>query len=86
MVKADGKPDRIVAKVTVGSRPDHGAIVLVRGAGVRQTKRTSANGVVVMRINPKKAGLITVSTPDTRRSCGPRLVAVVAPLLPPVAG
>jgi hypothetical protein len=86
MVKADGKPDRIVAKVTAGSRPVKGALVLVQGAGVRKSGRTNANGVVVFRINPRKAGLVTITTPDTRHSCGPRRIGVVGVFLPPLTG
>ena len=86
MVKADGKTDRIVAKVTAGGKAVKGAKVLVQGAGVRKSGRTNAHGIVVLRVNPTKAGLITITTPETHRSCGPRRIGVVGVFLPPLTG
>ena len=86
MIKADGKPDRVVAKVTAGGKAVKGAKVLVLGPGVKKSGRTNASGIVVIRINPTKAGLITITTPETNRSCGPRRIGVVGVFLPPLTG
>ena len=67
MVKADGKIDKVVVKVTSGSKRVRGARVLVTGAGIRKTARSNANGIAVLLVNPRRAGLLTVSTLKTRR-------------------
>ena len=86
MVKADGKPDTVVAKVTRGGKVVVGAKVVVQGAGVHRSGRTNAKGIVLIRINPKQAGLITITTPETQHSCGPRRIGVVGVFLPPLTG
>jgi uncharacterized repeat protein (TIGR01451 family) len=86
MIKADGKPDRVAVKVTAGDKAVAGAKVVVRGAGIERSGRTGRNGVVVFSVNPVKAGLITVTTPETRHSCGARRIGVAGVFLPPVTG
>ena len=86
MIKADGKPDKVVVKVTAGSKAVAGAKVAVHGAGIEMSGRTGSNGVVVFTVNAGKTGLITVSTPETRHSCGSRRIGVAGVFLPPVTG
>jgi hypothetical protein len=86
MIKADSKPDKVVVKVTAGKKSVTGAKVVVRGVGIRISGRTGSNGVVVFTVNASRAGLITVSTPETRHSCGTRRIGVAGVFLPPVAG
>ncbi len=86
MIKADGKPDKVVAKVTAGKRHVKGAKVLVQGAGVKKSGRTNAKGTATIKVNPQRAGLITISTPEVQHSCGPRRIGVVGVFLPPVTG
>ena len=84
-VKADGRIDEVVVKVTSGGKRVRGARVLVTGAGIRKTARSNANGIAVLSVNPRKAGLLTVSTLKTRRPiCGPKRIGVVGVFLPPV--
>ncbi len=86
MIKADGKPDKVVVKVTAGSKAVAGAKVAVHGTGIEMSGRTGSNGVVVFTVNASKTGLITVSTPETRHSCGSRRIGVAGVFLPPVTG
>ena len=85
MLKADGRIDRIVVKVTEGREPVAGVRVLVRGAGVRTTSRSNRRGIAVLSVNPRRAGLLTVSTFGTKRPlCGVKRIGVVGVFLPPV--
>jgi uncharacterized repeat protein (TIGR01451 family) len=87
MIKADGKPDQITVRVTAGKRRMKGVKVTVRGAGVERTGTSNGKGLVVLRINPRKAGIITVSARETNRKlCGPKRIGVVGVFLPPVTG
>jgi len=87
MIKADGKPDKVVVKVTAGKKRMKGVKVIVSGAGVRKTAKSNGKGVAVLRINPKKAGLITITALETnQRVCGPKRIGVVGVFLPPVTG
>ena len=86
MIKADGKPDRVTAKVRAGSKPMKGAKVLVKGVGVRKTGMTNGKGIVVIAINPRKPGLITITTLESQKSCGAKRIGVVGVFLPPLTG
>jgi uncharacterized repeat protein (TIGR01451 family) len=87
MTKADGKPDKVTAKVTAGAKRVKGAKVSISGAGVKKTGRTNGKGVAVVRINPKKPGIITVTVVETNQNiCGPKRIGVVGVFLPPLTG
>ena len=87
MIKADGKPDKVTAKVTAGKKRVKGVKVIVSGAGVSKAAKTNGNGVAVLRINPKKPGLITVTVAETNQKlCGPKRIGVVGVFLPPLTG
>jgi hypothetical protein len=86
MVKADGKPDRVIAKVRAASKAMKGATVLLRGGGIRKSERTNGKGVAVITINPQKPGLITITTIDEQKSCGAKRIGVVGVFLPPLTG
>jgi uncharacterized repeat protein (TIGR01451 family) len=87
MIKADGKPDKVTAKVTAGSKRVKGAKVVVNGAGVKKSAKTNGKGVAVLRINPRKPGLITVTVVETNQKlCGPKRIGVVGVFLPPLTG
>jgi len=74
-------------KVTAGTKRVKGVRVIVSGAGVRKTARTNAKGIAVIRINPKKAGIITITALETKqRVCGPKRIGVVGVFLPPLTG
>ncbi|HSF61943.1 MAG TPA: hypothetical protein VLA69_09630 [Gaiellaceae bacterium] len=87
MIKADGKPDRITVRVTAGKKRVKGVRVTFRGAGVDRTGTSNGNGLVVLRINARKAGIVTIAARETNRKlCGPRRIGVVGVFLPPVTG
>jgi hypothetical protein len=87
MIKADGKPDRITVRVTAGKKRLKGVRVTVRGAGVDKAGTSNRNGLVSLRVNPRKAGIIRVAARETDRElCGPRRIGVVGVFLPPVTG
>jgi uncharacterized repeat protein (TIGR01451 family) len=87
MIKADGRPDRVIVKVTAGKKRVRGTKVLVSGAGVTKSGRSNASGIAILRINPRKAGLITITAIETnQRVCGPKRIGVVGVFLPPLTG
>ena len=91
LVRVDGKPDAISVKVTAGKKAVRGVKVLVTAPGVRATGRTNANGVVVIKVNVRKAGVMTISTPGRKPAsksagCGPKRIGVVGIFLPPLTG
>jgi len=87
MIKADGKPDKVSVKVTAGSKRMKGVKVVVSGAGVRKSASSNAKGVAVLRINPRKAGIITITALEpNQKVCGTKRIGVVGVFLPPVTG
>jgi hypothetical protein len=87
MIKADGKPDNVTVRLTAGKRRMKGIRVVVVGSGVRKTARSNSRGLAVLRINPRRAGIITITVRDPNRDvCGPKRIGVVGVFLPPVTG
>ena len=87
MITADGKPDRVRVRVTAGKKRVKGTRVVVFGAGVRRSSRSNGKGLAVITVNPRKAGLITITARETnQRVCGPKRIGVVGVFLPPLAG
>jgi len=87
MIKADGKPDKVSVKVTAGSKRMQGVRVVVSGAGVRKSATSNGKGVAVLRINPKKAGIITITALEpNQKVCGAKRIGVVGVFLPPLTG
>jgi uncharacterized repeat protein (TIGR01451 family) len=87
MIKADGKPDNVTATVSAGKKRMKGAKVGISGAGVAKTARTNGKGVAVLRINPRKPGIITVTVVESNQHvCGPKRIGVVGVFLPPLTG
>ena len=87
MIKADGKPDSVRVRVTAGNKRVRGTKVVIFGSGVRKVGRSNGQGIAVIRINPRKAGLITITAIETNQKvCGPKRVGVVGVFLPPLTG
>ena len=87
MIKADGKPDKVSVRVTAGSKRMQGVKVVVSGAGVRKSASSNAKGMAVLRINPRKAGIITITALErNQKVCGPKRIGVVGVFLPPLTG
>ena len=86
MIKADGKVDRVTAKVRAASKAMKGVKVQIKGMGIQKSGRTNAKGVVVITINPRKPGLLTIATLGHRDSCGAKRIGVIGVFLPPLTG
>ena len=87
MIKADGKLDKVRALVTAAGKRVKAAKVSIAGAGIKKTGRTNSKGEVVLRINPRKPGIITVTVVETNQKiCGPKRIGVVGVFLPPLTG
>jgi hypothetical protein len=87
MIKADGKPDRVTVRVRAGKKGMKGVKVVVSGSGVRRTASSGTRGVAVLRINPTRAGIITVTALEPNREvCGRKRIGVVGVFLPPLTG
>jgi uncharacterized repeat protein (TIGR01451 family) len=86
LIRADGKPDRLVVRVTAAGKAVKQAKVLVRGSGVRKTVSTNNRGVAVARVNAPRPGLVTVTTLERQHVCGIKRIGVVGVFLPPVTG
>jgi Domain of unknown function DUF11 len=87
MIKADGRPDRVSVKVTAGTKRVKGTKVTIYGAGVRKSGRSNGKGMAYIVINPRKAGLITITALETNQQvCGPKRIGVVGVFLPPLTG
>jgi uncharacterized repeat protein (TIGR01451 family) len=80
-----GRAKTLTVTVRASGKPARGARVVVRGAGVLRSARTNAQGKVVFRITPRRAGIVTVTAPQ-RISCGSRRIGVVGAFEPPVTG
>ena len=87
MLKADGKPDKVTTKVTAAAKRVKGAKVAIAGAGIKKTGLTNGKGVAVLRVNPKKPGIVTITVVETNQKlCGPKRIGVVGVFLPPLTG
>jgi uncharacterized repeat protein (TIGR01451 family) len=87
MIKADGKPDRVSVRVTAGKKRMKGVRVVVSGAGVKKSAASNGKGLALLRINPRKAGIITITAQEpNQKVCGPKRIGVVGVFLPPLTG
>ena len=58
-----------------------------RARASRRPARTNGKGVAVMRINPRKPGIITIGVVESNQKlCGPKRIGVVGVFLPPLTG
>jgi uncharacterized repeat protein (TIGR01451 family) len=85
MVKANGQPQTISVKVTVGGKPKAGVRVLVNGAGIVKTGKSARNGVATITVTPRKGGIVTVSVRNAK-GCNTQRIGVVGTFEPPVTG
>jgi hypothetical protein len=87
MITADGKRDKVDVKVTAGGKAMKGIRVVISVGGVRDSDVSNRKGIAVLRVNPKKSGLLTITAIEpNRRVCGPTRIGVVGVFLPPVTG
>jgi len=87
MIKADGKADRLSVKVTAGKKRMRGVTVVVSGAGLKRSALSNGKGVAVLRVNPRKAGIVTITAQEpNQKVCGAKRIGVVGVFLPPLTG
>jgi uncharacterized repeat protein (TIGR01451 family) len=88
MVTADGRVDTLKVRVTAGKKRMARIKVRAFGAGVKKSTRSKANGIATLRINPKRAGVITITARETKQQqvCGPKRIGAVGVFLPPLTG
>jgi len=64
-----------------------GVRVVVQGAGVRKSATSNGKGLAVLRINARKAGIITITAQEpNQKVCGLKRIGVVGVFLPPLTG
>ena len=85
MLKADGKPQTVVATVKEGKKGTKGATVVLTGPGIKRTVKTNAQGIARITLRPSKPGIIKVEVRGTK-TCNTQRVGVVGVFEPPVTG
>ena len=84
-LKATGKAQKIVVKVTKGKKAVAGATVKITGPGISKTVKTGKNGKVVVTIKPGKPGIIKIAIQGAK-TCNTQRIGVVGIFEPPVTG
>ena len=85
MVKANGRGQVVVAKVTRSRNPVKGVAVRFAGAGTTKVVQTDAKGVARFTARPGKAGILLVKI-TSAKACNSARIGVVGVFEPPVAG
>ncbi len=88
MITADGKPDTVKVKVTAGPKRVKGKTVRIKGPGVKKSARSNAKGMAILRVNPKRPGVLTITAVETKQQqvCGAKRIGAVGVFLPPLTG
>jgi uncharacterized repeat protein (TIGR01451 family) len=84
-LKATGKAQKIVVKVTKGKKAVNGAKVKITGPGISKTVKTGKNGKVIVTLEPGKPGIIRVQILGAK-TCNTQRIGVVGVYEPPVTG
>jgi uncharacterized repeat protein (TIGR01451 family) len=85
LLRATGKKQRFVVRVTAAGKPVDRANVRIKGPGVFKVVQTRRNGTVVVTLKPTRAGILTVSVRN-KKSCNTQRIGVVGIFQPPVTG
>jgi len=85
MVKANGKRQLVIAKVTHSRNPVKGVAVRFTGKGLGKVVRTNAQGVARFSIAPRKAGIMLVKI-TSAKACNTARIGVIGAFEPPVTG
>jgi uncharacterized repeat protein (TIGR01451 family) len=85
MVKANGKHQVVVAKVTKSRTPVAGVAVRFSGNGLGKVARTNKQGVARVGYTPRKAGIVLVRITSVK-ACNSARIGVVGVFEPPVTG
>jgi uncharacterized repeat protein (TIGR01451 family) len=85
LLRATGKKQRFVVRVTAAGKPVYRANVRIKGPGVFKVVQTKRNGTVLVTLKPSRAGILTVSVRN-KKSCNTQRIGVVGIFQPPVTG
>jgi uncharacterized repeat protein (TIGR01451 family) len=85
MVKASGKAQLVLAKVTRSRNPVGGVAVRFSGTGIAKVVRTNERGVARLAIKPSKAGIMLVKI-TSAKACNSARIGVIGVFEPPVTG
>ena len=85
MLKATGKSQKIIVKVTKGGKAVAGAKVKITGPGSTKTVKTGKNGKVDVTMKPSKPGIIKLAIQGAK-TCNTQRIGVVGVFEPPVTG
>jgi uncharacterized repeat protein (TIGR01451 family) len=85
MVKANGKHQVVVAKVTKSRTPVGGVAVRFSGNGLAKVVKTDKQGVARVGYSPRKAGIVLVRITSVK-ACNSARIGVVGVFEPPVTG
>ncbi len=85
MMKATGKTQIVLAKVTRSRNPVSGVAVRFSGKGIAKVVRTNKQGVARLALRPSKAGIMLVKI-TSAKACNSARIGVVGVFEPPVTG
>jgi uncharacterized repeat protein (TIGR01451 family) len=85
LVKANGRLQVVLAKVTRSKTPVAGIAVRFTGSGLTKLVKTNKQGVARLSVKPSKAGIMIVRI-TSAKACNTARIGVVGVLEPPVTG
>ena len=80
-----GKKAKVTVKLTAGGKVVAGARVRLVGPGINKVAKTGKNGIAVISVNAKQAGIVTITVVG-KKSCSSTRLGVVGTFEPPVTG
>ena len=85
MVKANGKAQIVLARVTRSRNPVAGVAVRFTGTGLAKVVMTNKQGVARLSLTPGKAGIMLVKI-TSAKACNTARIGVIGAFEPPVTG
>ena len=85
MVKASGKAQVVLARVTRSRTPVEGVAVRFAGTGFAKVVTTNKQGIARLTLTPSKAGIMLVKI-TSAKACNSARIGVVGVFEPPVTG
>ena len=85
MVRASGKTQIVLARVTRSRNPVGGVAVRFSGRGIAKVVRTNEQGIARLTITPSKAGIMLVKI-TSAKACNSARIGVIGVFEPPVTG
>jgi uncharacterized repeat protein (TIGR01451 family) len=85
LVKANGRQQLVLAKVTRSRTPVKGVAVRFTGNGLAKVVKTNAKGVARLTVSPSRAGIVLVRI-TSAKACNTARIGVVGVFEPPVTG